>query len=137
LLNVGPKPDGTICLEATTILQQIGKWYKAVKESLVDVEPASMMTDNRDVLLTQRGDTLYVHLFKEQEISSVYLHPIATLPRRATLLNSGEKVECEVLATPRLAQQQPNRCLRLKNLPVSGAASVGLVVKLEFEHLRA
>ena len=135
LLNVGPKPDGTICLEATTILQQIGKWYKAVKESLVDVEPASMMTDNRDVLLTQRGDTLYVHLFKEQEISSVYLHPIATLPRRATLLNTGEGVECDVLTLPRLAQDKVNRCLRLKNLPVSGGA--GLVVKLEFEHLLA
>jgi hypothetical protein len=59
------------------------------------------------------------------------------LPRRATLLNTGEKVEFEVLATPRLAQQRPNRCLRLKNLPVSGPASVGLVVKLEYDHLPA
>ena len=30
-----------------------------------------MLTKNRNVLLTQRGDTLYVHLFKEQEIPAV------------------------------------------------------------------
>ena len=137
LLDVGPKPDGTVPEEAASILRQIGKWYKPVKESLVDVEAASMMTKNRDVLLTQRGDTLYVHVFKEQEIPAIYLSPIATLPRRATLLNTGEKVECEILATPRLALQKPDHCLRLKNLPVSGPASVGLVVKLEFDHLAA
>jgi alpha-L-fucosidase len=137
VLSVGPKGDGTIPEEAASILRQIGKWYKPVKESLVGVEPAGMMTKNRDVLLTQRGDTLYVHVFKEQEIPAIYLPPIATLPRRATLLNTGEKVECEILATPRLAQQKPNHCLRLKNLPVTGAASVGLVVKLEFDHLAA
>jgi hypothetical protein len=51
--------------------------------------------------------------------------------------SGGEKIEFEVLATPRLAQQKPNRCLRLKYLPVSGPSSVGLVVKLEFEHLPA
>jgi alpha-L-fucosidase len=133
LLNVGPKPDGTIPAEAVSILRQIGKWYNSVKESLVEVEPASMMTDNREVLLTQRGNTLYVHLFKEPETSSVYLHPIATLPRRATLLNTGEKVECDVLALPWLWNEKPNHCLRLKNLPVSGGGGTGLVVKLEFE----
>ena len=135
LLNVGPKPDGTIPEEAATLLRQIGKWYKSVKESLLDVDAASMMTRNRNVLLTQRGDTLYVHLFKEQEIPAIYLTPIGTLPRRATLLNTGQKVECEIMAPPRLALQKPNHCLRLKNLPVSGPTCVGLVVKLEFDHL--
>lgn len=137
LLDVGPRPDGTISEEAASRLRQIGKWYKSVKESFADVEAASMLTKNRNVLLTQRGDSLYVHLFKEQEIAAVYLPPIAALPKRATLLNTGEKVECEILAPPRLAMQRPNHCLRLKNLPLSGNASVGLVVKLEFEHLAA
>lgn len=123
--------------EAASLLRQIGKWYKSVKESLLDVDAAGMMTRNRNVLLTQRGATLYVHLFKEQETPAVYPTPIATLPRRATLLNTGERIECEVMAPPRLALQKPNRCLRLKNLPVSGPTSAGLVVKLEFEHLDA
>jgi len=128
LLNVGPKPDGTIPAEATQLLHQIGKWYAQVKESLVGVEPASTMTDNRSVLLTQRGDTLYVHLYQEQETSAVYLHPIASLPRRATLLNTGAQIECDVLDLPWLWEKKPNRCLRLKNLP----AGNGLVIKLEF-----
>ena len=132
LLNVGPKPDGTIPPQAVSILQQIGAWYKTVRESLVDVEPASMMTDNREVVLTQRGNALYVHLVEEPETAAVYLHPIATLPRRATLLNSGERVECDVLLLPRVADSRVNRSLRLKNLPASGGTA-GLVLKLEFE----
>jgi len=133
LLNVGPKPDGTIPVEAATILRQIGKWYKGVIESLADVEPASMLTDNRDVLLTQRGSTLYVHLFREPETSSVYLHPIETLPQRATLLNTRETVEFDVVSPPRLRDAKPSRTLRLKNLPAGSCGPPGLVVKLDFD----
>jgi hypothetical protein len=114
-----------------SLLQQIGTWYKSVKESLVDVEPASLTTRNPNVLLTQREETLYVHLYKEQTSSAVYLHPLATLPHRATLLNTGERVECDVPQLPSLWREHPNRCLRLKNLPVDSMP--GLVVKLEFD----
>jgi len=131
LLNVGPKPDGTIPAESAHLLQQIGKWYAQVKESLVGVEPASMMTDNRSVVLTRRADTVYVHLIDEPETAAVYLHPLRTLPLRATVLNTGARVECDVLTPPRFADAPVTRSLRLKNLPVSDGA-VGMVIKLEF-----
>ena len=58
LLNVGPKPDGTIPKESTAILHRIGKWYRAVKESLEGVQPASQLTTNRNVMLSRRDLTL-------------------------------------------------------------------------------
>lgn len=134
LLNVGPMPDGTIPSEAAGILQRIGKWYRAVRESLEDVRPASQLTSNRNVLLTRRGNTLYVHLHKDPLADTVKLKPLAIAPRRATLLNTGQKVDYAVDLVPsEHVDHLP--CLRLCNLPVNELANTVLVVKLEFDDL--
>lgn len=39
LLNVGPKPDGTITNEETAILRQIGQWMKINGEGIYDTTP--------------------------------------------------------------------------------------------------
>jgi alpha-L-fucosidase len=137
LLNVGPKPDGTIDGTSATALRRIGAWLRPVRESLFEVEPASAFTSNRDVVLTRRANTLYVHLVKEPETSSVFLHPLADLPRRATLLNTGEPVAFDVADLPRLHNLTPDRCLRLKRLPVNDRPTAGWVIKLDFDSLAA
>ncbi len=134
LLNVGPLPDGTIPAEAVGILQRIGKWYQAVRESLEDVRPASHLTSNRNVLLTRRGNTLYVHLHKDPMADAVKLKPLAVAPRRATLLNTGQSVDFAVDLLPsEHVEHLP--CLRLCKLPVNELANTVLVVKLEFDDL--
>jgi alpha-L-fucosidase len=135
LLNVGPKPDGTIGEESAAILSRIGKWFGPVKESLLGVEPASALTTNRDVVLTRRANTLYVHLVKEPETASILLPPLVDAPRRAVLLNTGETVICDVADLPRLHSQTPNRCLRVKHLPVNARSTAGWVLKFDFDRL--
>ena len=137
LLNVGPKPDGTIPAEAATILRHIGKWFNPIKESLLGVESAAELTTNRDVVLTRRDNTLYVHLIKEPETGSVFLHPLTALPRRATLLNLGRTLKCDVEFFPRQHNQKPEHCLRIKNLPVNDLPTCGWVLKLEYEKFPA
>ncbi|MBM3858781.1 MAG: glycoside hydrolase [Verrucomicrobia bacterium] len=132
LLNVGPQPDGAIGPNETAILQRVGKWYGSVKESLEGVVPASQLTSNRNVLLTRRGNTLYVHLYKDPTSEAVKLKPITTLPRKATLLNTGAPVECSVEMVP--SEHVEQGCyLRLRKLPVNELSNTVLVVKLEFE----
>jgi alpha-L-fucosidase len=135
LLNIGPKPDGTIDEKCAAILGRIGKWHESVRESLVGVVPASSLTSNREVVLTRRDNTLYVHVVKEPETRSIFLPLLTDLPQRATLLNTGEEVACDVAALPRLHNQKPNACLRLKHLPVNNGSTAGWVFKLEFERL--
>ena len=135
LLNVGPKPDGAIPRESAAILSRIGKWLHPVRESLFEVEPASALTTNRDVVLTRRGHTLYVHLIKEPETASVFLHPLAEMPRRAVLLNTGKAVDVDVADLPRLHNLTPDRCLRIKHLPVNDRPTAGWVIRLDFDHL--
>ncbi|MBW3622994.1 MAG: alpha-L-fucosidase [Armatimonadetes bacterium] len=134
LLNVGPKADGTLPEEATAILRRIGDWYRAVRESLVGVEPAPAFTTNRNVLLTRRGDTLYVHLHKDPFSDAVKLKPLAVAPRRAVLINTGEPVVCAVELVPSEHTDQ-TACLRIRKLPVNERCNTVLVVKLEFDSL--
>ncbi len=137
LLNIGPRADGAIPREAEAILKRIGQWFAAVKESLIDAEPASQLINNPEVLLTRQGDTLYVHLFKEPCSSAVNLHPLTELPRRATLLNQGRPVNVAVRTLPSYHQQTPAACLSLPGLPVNSRRLTGGVIKLEFDRLPA
>ena len=132
LLNVGPKSDGTIPEESAGILRRIGVWYRAVEEAVKGVEPASHLTSNRDVCLTRRADTIYVHLVNDPRTSGVKLDPIAVVPKKATLLNTGESVEFTVDLVPtNHVEHKPY--LRLQNLPVNELINTVLVVKLEFD----
>jgi alpha-L-fucosidase len=132
LLNVGPKPDGTIPEEASAILRRIGQWYRAVKESLEGVRPASHLTLNRNVMLTRRDRTLYVHLNKDPLGDGVKLKPLNVAPKHATLLNTGRPVDFTVNLTPADHQEQ-KAYLRLMHLPVNELANTVLVVKLQFD----
>lgn len=134
LLNVGPKPDGTLPAEAVGYLKRTGQWYRAVQEAFEGTTPASQLIANRDVLLTRRGNTLYVILHAEPRGDTVKLKPIAVLPRRATLLNTGAKVICSCDLVPTEHGNQ-GRYLRLTRLPVNEHANTVLVAKLEFDDL--
>jgi len=132
LLNVGPKPDGTIGQESTAILRRIGRWYRTIRESLEGAQPASQLTTNRLVMLTRRDRTLYVHLAYDPPGDGVKLKPINVLPKRATLLNTGKPVAFVMNLTP--ADHKEHRAyLRLMHLPVNKLANTVLVVKLEFD----
>jgi alpha-L-fucosidase len=134
LLNIGPKGDGTIPAESAAILRRIGKWYRTVRESLEGTVPASYLTMNRNVLLTRRDNTIYVILNKDPMTEAVKLKPLAVMPRRATLLNTGRPVECAVDMVPSDHVEQ-KAWLRLRKLPVNELANTVLVAKLEFDRL--
>jgi alpha-L-fucosidase len=94
--------------------------------------PASQLTSNRSVLLTRRGNTIYVHLNKDPVREAVQLKPLAVMPQRATLLNTGRPAECVVEMAPSdHIEHKPY--LRIRNLPVDEMADTVLVVKLEFD----
>jgi alpha-L-fucosidase len=134
LLNVGPKPDGTIPEESAAILRRIGAWYRSVRESLEGTVPCSNLTSNRNVLLTRKGNTIYVHLHRDPLTSAVKLKPLTTRPRRATLLNTGRPVDFAVDLAPSDHLEQ-KAYLRLRNLPVNEMPNTVLVVKLEFDQI--
>jgi len=133
LLNVGPKGDGTIPAESVAILKRLGKWYHAVCEAFDGTVPCSSLTTNKNVLLTRRGNTLYVVCHTDLLGAAIKLKPLAVAPRSATLLNTGKPVAFRLdLAPSDHVEQQAY--LRLVGLPVNALAETVPVLKLEFDH---
>jgi len=130
LLNVGPMADGRFPEKAVAMLKEIGGWYGAVKESFA--EPAGRLAADPALLFTKRGTTLYAHVTAEPASEALSLHPLAVMPKRATLLWPRVELKADVVDLPRVWNQKPDRALRLRGLPQRGK-SAGWVVKLEFE----
>jgi alpha-L-fucosidase len=91
------------------------------------------VTDNRTVLITRRGNTLYVHLYQPAAGTALYLPPITVLPQSAVLLNTGASVETSIELTP--ARYADGPCLRLRNLPLDEMPGTVPVIRLEFANL--
>lgn len=132
LLNLGPTAEGIFPDESMAILKRVGKWYHSVKESLENVEPASLLTTNRNVMLTRRGQDLFVHLSKDAIGNVVKLKPINVAPIKATVLNDGSNVDFMVRFTPSEHNEQ-KAYLSLINLPVNEMCNSVPVIKLEFD----
>lgn len=144
LLNVGPRADGTIADENVSTLRRIGEWYRKVKEAF-DADPASYLGGldeigaagetkgkvYRDhVLLTRKGNTIYVHAYRDLQSNTIILKPLKVKPQRAVLLNDGRELETSVDLLPWYWQELPY--LRICNLPVNEISDEVLIVKLEF-----
>jgi alpha-L-fucosidase len=142
LLNVGPKADGTLPPRAVQSIRRVGAWYQRVRESFELAEPASQLIGRDDLLLTRRGNTLYVHCGSGPEASGIALNPLVTLPARATVLNTGRPVKAAIDQLPThfsgWAQRLPIQpCLHLYDIPVDAISSEAIVLKLEFDDLPA
>lgn len=143
LLNVGPKADGSLTEENISSLKIIGNWFNTIKESYYDTYPATYLIEDdlvemagqkvvRDyVLLTRRKNTIYVHLSKDPQSSSILLKPLNKLPRKATLLNNNQLLECKVDVTPWHWKEKPY--LRIRNIPVNEITNSVMIIKLEFD----
>ena len=132
LLNAGPMADGNFPEEADRILRNLGQWLKPIRDSLYNVEPINRMVANPDILLTRKGNKLYVHLYKLPKSDTVWLKPIETAPIIAKLLNTGEQVEASLEMTPSLYKDKKGM-LRIRGLPVNEFTGSVMVLELEFE----
>ena len=138
LLNVGPKPDGSIPPEARDSLRAIGEWYKRVKEALW-AEPASHLISSSQFLLTAKENTLYLHFHKSPESNGLILETIAKMPKYAMVLNNGQELYTVFEKMPTLCAP-PNvgqPVLHINRIPVDQLAGEVIVLKLEFDDLAA
>ena len=138
LLNVGPMADGRFSDYSQNLLARIGEWKKSVGEAFYGTESCSDLTDNRHVLLTRKDNLVYVILHKPPVTNAVRLRPISAMPLKATLLNTGQPVDCLVNRIPGYGPMvDADPVLRLRDLPVNELAGDVLVIRLEFAPVEA
>lgn len=129
LLNVGPDADGIIPEPGRKILHGVGTWYRRVRESFA--EPIPGLTADPALLVTRRGDAVYIHCPRGLSGSALSLHPLKQPPTRVTLLNTGEAVEWTL--EPLIYYRDRGAELRLRNLDADALSGTVPVFKLEFD----
>jgi alpha-L-fucosidase len=71
LINVGPKPDGTIPAIQLDRLKELGDWMKANGESIYDTKPwhvcAGETDSGKEYRFTQKGENLYLIMFEKPD----------------------------------------------------------------------
>ncbi len=93
LLNVGPTPEGTIEERQVLILRDIGRWLEKYGDTVYRTRGGPVPPADWGVT-TQRGDTVFVHILKQDDASLV----LEGLPRRpisAQMYGTGTSVSFE------------------------------------------
>ena len=90
LLNVGPRPDGTLQPEATQRLRELGAWLARYGSSIYGTR-GGPLPPRRWGVTTQRGDTVFVHVLDWQD-RSLALPSLGATVLRARMLDGGESV---------------------------------------------
>src|ERR1043165_1428644 len=91
LLNIGPRPDGTIQPEAVERLRQIGEWLATYGPSLYGTRAGPVAPRDWGAT-TRRGDTVFVHVLNWPD-RLLSFPDVGGRISRARMLVSGESVE--------------------------------------------
>ena len=120
LLNVGPKPDGTIPTESIRTLQKVGKWLDRNGGAIYGTQRSPLRSSTG--MSTIKGTTLYMHVFRWPG-KEITFSQIASKVRSVHLLATGKQVKFE---------QKADR-LMLKGLPGNAPSELDTVLVVELE----
>jgi alpha-L-fucosidase len=95
LLNVGPKPDGTIQDEFRTRLQEMGTWLGENGESIYGTR-GGPITPRPWGVTTQRANKTYLHVLDWPD-NLLVLQGLPKPVKKASLLSSGRPVKLQLL----------------------------------------
>lgn len=90
LLNIGPRPDGTIQPDFVERLKEMGEWVEVYGESVYGTRGGPISPRDWGVT-TQRGDTVYVHVLDWAD-PVLFIPSVGGRISRAYMLASGEPV---------------------------------------------
>jgi alpha-L-fucosidase len=93
LLNIGPRPDGSIPEDSVRVLTEVGQWLARNGESIYASETCQVRRSNY-ASFTRKGNTLYMHVhYWPGEV--VAFSGLQTSVKSARLLATGKKVDFE------------------------------------------
>ena len=121
LLNVGPKPDGTVPARSVTLLRQMGRWLEANGEAVYGTDPNPFDRVPMRKLATGSGSTLYVALHHYYGPKSV-VGGIGNRAKGVRLLATGQEI----------AYEQDGGRLTLTGLPRKSPDPLLTIVAVEY-----
>lgn len=132
LLNIGPKPDGTIQKEFVDRLLAIGKWMDKYSEAIYDTTASPFNLLPFYGRVTTKGEKLYVHVFEWPADLAVRLPNLGNEVKKAYLLEKGkpalEAVREGADWVIKLPKKAPDKVASVLVVELDGAPQVQPVV---------
>lgn len=122
LLNVGPKPDGTIPEEDAERLRAVGRWLQTNGEAIYGSQRCPFLGGIIG-LTTARGSTAYLHIFRWPG-EEACIAGVANRVLSARLLATGQEVQVETASNGRVF---------LRGLPAEPPDPYATVIALELD----
>ncbi|PYS94294.1 MAG: alpha-L-fucosidase [Acidobacteria bacterium] len=94
LLNIGPKPDGSVPPESVSILNTVGQWMDKNGQSIYETDICQPRR-SRNGSFTRRGNTLYFHVHFWPGGDGLAFAGLQTKVKSARLLATGKPVAFE------------------------------------------
>ena len=118
MLNIGPRANGTVPVEISQRLLEMGKWLEINGESIYCAQAFDLPKDQHDwgkitSKKTPTGTKIYLHIFNWPLNKELYLTGIKTKPEKIYLLSDKQMSpikfdHSEVLTTFKLNEMQPD-----------------------------
>lgn len=119
LLNIGPKPDGSIPEESIQLFREIGRWMKTNGEAIYGTRANPFDQEFPWGRVTRKGDDrLYLLLYSRPEGGCIQLPCTFQGKVKARMLNGRQRVPVEQ------DPQGTHSIIRLQDIPIEGPATV-------------
>lgn len=122
ILNVGPKPDGTLPEEFTERVLQIGKWLEKYGDAIYGIEDGDLTEFATCGYETIRGNTMYLIFSIWSGLETLRLADMVSSVKQITLLGEERKLPFE----------QKKDVLYIHNLPEDPKEELFPVICIEF-----
>ena len=118
LLNVGPRPDGSIEPDQVAVLKSVGAWLRRNGESIYGTRGGPYKPDF-SLACTRKGNSIYLHLFNPPAWLA-----LPALPKKIK--------SAATLAGEKIAVSQTAEAVSLQ-IPAQAVNDVNVVVKMELD----
>jgi alpha-L-fucosidase len=122
LLNISPKPDGTLPEDQVARLRAMGDWLRTNGEAIYGTVGQKLADDDDNLRFTRSGNRVYVIMRHWPTTNQLNLPAIGSTPTMATLLAGGDELTMDATEE-----------LQLCGLPMEPPDANPQVVRLEFD----
>ena len=144
LLNVGPKPDGTIDERSQSIIARVGDWYNRMEGTLENTEPddypyalANYGGDPAgSMIAVKKNGKTYLHFYNGIHSSAVNFSACPGVPKAARLMNNGKTLRVRYKPLPAYIEAGTGRAkgpyVSLCDIPADEFAAEPVVIEVEW-----
>ena len=137
LLNVGPRPDGTIDEQSRERLERVGEFYRRMGGILEEheKEELTITSHTRPVLINRKGEKTYLHYWQGIDQNAVFLTEFPSLPKSVRLVNLDKPLPYEVDVLPECRGEKiyfEGEHLRIYGIDADALVGEPIVIEIEF-----